>query len=203
MIYGLAIARLQVGRLQHPRAGHRGAALGRAVRRRAGRQLRDRHQDGLPRPDAVPEPGGFHNKYEDIQLSVFTSYDSNGDGVNDAFFGDFTNAGSGHGARRGSRIPVAADAALADQRQPGVAGREVRRVHLHRRQHRRRAGVHQRARILRRAERGVPHAAVERRQSLRARGLRLPERRGRRRPRSSAPARCRSRRTATAWSTPA
>jgi iron complex outermembrane receptor protein len=37
----------------------------------------------------------FHNKYEDIQLSVFTSYDSNGDGVNDAFFGDFTNAGSG------------------------------------------------------------------------------------------------------------
>jgi iron complex outermembrane receptor protein len=37
----------------------------------------------------------FHNKYEDIQLSVFTSYDSNGDGVDDAFFGDFTNAGKG------------------------------------------------------------------------------------------------------------
>nr|WP_231120433.1 TonB-dependent receptor [Lysobacter tabacisoli] len=37
----------------------------------------------------------FHNKYEDIQLSVFTSYDSNGDGTNDAFFGDFTNAGAG------------------------------------------------------------------------------------------------------------
>lgn len=37
----------------------------------------------------------FHNKYEDIQLSVFTAYDSNGDGTNDAFFGDFTNAGSG------------------------------------------------------------------------------------------------------------
>ena len=37
----------------------------------------------------------FHNKYEDIQLSVFTSYDSNGDGINDAFFGDFTNAGKG------------------------------------------------------------------------------------------------------------
>jgi iron complex outermembrane receptor protein len=37
----------------------------------------------------------FHNQYEDIQLSVFTSYDSNGDGTNDAFFGDFTNAGSG------------------------------------------------------------------------------------------------------------
>jgi iron complex outermembrane receptor protein len=37
----------------------------------------------------------FHNKYKDIQLSVFTSYDSNGDGVDDAFFGDFTNAGAG------------------------------------------------------------------------------------------------------------
>ena len=37
----------------------------------------------------------FHNKYEDIQLSVFTSYDSDGDGINDAFFGDFTNAGKG------------------------------------------------------------------------------------------------------------
>jgi iron complex outermembrane receptor protein len=37
----------------------------------------------------------FHNRYKDIQLSVFTAYDSNGDGSNDAFFGDFTNAGSG------------------------------------------------------------------------------------------------------------
>ena len=37
----------------------------------------------------------FHNKYSDIQLSVFTAYDSNGDGTDDAFFGDFTNAGSG------------------------------------------------------------------------------------------------------------
>ncbi len=37
----------------------------------------------------------FHNEYEDIQLSVFTAYDSNGDGTNDAFFGDFTNAGKG------------------------------------------------------------------------------------------------------------
>ncbi|MGO4220577.1 TonB-dependent receptor [Lysobacter sp. TAF61] len=37
----------------------------------------------------------FHNEYKDIQLSVFTSYDSNGDGTNDAFFGDFTNAGKG------------------------------------------------------------------------------------------------------------
>ncbi len=37
----------------------------------------------------------FHNRYRDIQLSVFTAYDSNGDGVDDAFFGDFTNAGRG------------------------------------------------------------------------------------------------------------
>ncbi len=37
----------------------------------------------------------FYNKYKDIQLSVFTSFDSNGDGVDDAFFGDFTNAGKG------------------------------------------------------------------------------------------------------------
>ncbi|QSX79118.1 TonB-dependent receptor [Agrilutibacter solisilvae] len=37
----------------------------------------------------------FHNDYEDIQLSVFTAFDSNGDGVDDAFFGDFTNAGKG------------------------------------------------------------------------------------------------------------
>ena len=37
----------------------------------------------------------FHNRYKDIQLSVFTAYDSNGDGTNDAFFGDFTNAGAG------------------------------------------------------------------------------------------------------------
>ena len=37
----------------------------------------------------------FHNRYEDIQLSVFTGYDSDGDGVDDAFLGDFTNAGKG------------------------------------------------------------------------------------------------------------
>ena len=35
----------------------------------------------------------FHNDYEDIQLSIFTGFDSNGDGTDDAFFGDFTNAG--------------------------------------------------------------------------------------------------------------
>jgi iron complex outermembrane receptor protein len=37
----------------------------------------------------------FHNEYKDIQLSVFTAFDSDGDGVDDSFFGDFTNAGSG------------------------------------------------------------------------------------------------------------
>jgi iron complex outermembrane receptor protein len=37
----------------------------------------------------------FHNKYKDIQLSVFTAFDSNGDGTDDSFFGDFTNAGAG------------------------------------------------------------------------------------------------------------
>ena len=37
----------------------------------------------------------FHNNYKNIQLSVFTAYDSNGDGKDDAFFGDFTNAGAG------------------------------------------------------------------------------------------------------------
>ncbi|MBB5206821.1 TonB-dependent receptor [Chiayiivirga flava] len=37
----------------------------------------------------------FNNDYKDIQLSVFTSFDSNGDGIDDAFFGDFTNAGAG------------------------------------------------------------------------------------------------------------
>ena len=37
----------------------------------------------------------FHNKYKDIQLSIFTAFDSNNDGVDDNFFGDFTNAGKG------------------------------------------------------------------------------------------------------------
>jgi len=35
----------------------------------------------------------FYNDYKDIQLSVFSAFDSNGDGQDDAFFGDFTNAG--------------------------------------------------------------------------------------------------------------
>lgn len=35
----------------------------------------------------------FYGKYEDIQVSTFTAFDSNGDGVEDAFFGNFLNAG--------------------------------------------------------------------------------------------------------------
>ena len=36
----------------------------------------------------------FYGQYEDIQVSTFTAYDSNGDGTQDAFFGNFLNAGS-------------------------------------------------------------------------------------------------------------
>ena len=35
----------------------------------------------------------FYGEYTDIQVSTFTSYDSNGDGTDDAFFGNFLNAG--------------------------------------------------------------------------------------------------------------
>ena len=35
----------------------------------------------------------FYGEYKDIQVSTFTAYDSNGDGVDDAFFGNFLNAG--------------------------------------------------------------------------------------------------------------
>lgn len=37
----------------------------------------------------------FHNDYRDIQLSVFTSFDADGNGTKESFFGDFTNAGAG------------------------------------------------------------------------------------------------------------
>jgi iron complex outermembrane receptor protein len=37
----------------------------------------------------------FHQDYRDIQLSVFSAFDSDGDGTDDAFFGDFTNAARG------------------------------------------------------------------------------------------------------------
>ena len=36
----------------------------------------------------------FHGKYEDIQVSTFTAFDSNNDGTEDSFFGNFLNAGS-------------------------------------------------------------------------------------------------------------
>ena len=36
----------------------------------------------------------FDGKYHHVQVSTFTAYDSNGDGVADAFFGDFLNAGN-------------------------------------------------------------------------------------------------------------
>ena len=35
----------------------------------------------------------FTGDYTDVQVSTFTSYDSDGDGTDDAFFGDFLNAG--------------------------------------------------------------------------------------------------------------
>jgi len=35
----------------------------------------------------------FYGDYTDIQVSTFTAYDSDGDGVDDSFFGDFLNAG--------------------------------------------------------------------------------------------------------------
>jgi iron complex outermembrane receptor protein len=35
----------------------------------------------------------FYGKYQDIQVSTFTAYDSDADGVEDAFFGNFLNAG--------------------------------------------------------------------------------------------------------------
>ena len=37
----------------------------------------------------------FRTLYRDIQLSVFTTYDGDGDGVRESFFGDFKNAGAG------------------------------------------------------------------------------------------------------------
>lgn len=36
----------------------------------------------------------FTGKYKDVQVSTFTAYDSNGDGTEDAFFGNFLNAGN-------------------------------------------------------------------------------------------------------------
>lgn len=41
----------------------------------------------------VLNAAAFYGDYSDIQVSTFTSYDSNGDGEDDAFFGNFLNAG--------------------------------------------------------------------------------------------------------------
>ncbi|HUP61381.1 MAG TPA: TonB-dependent receptor [Thermoanaerobaculia bacterium] len=36
----------------------------------------------------------FHGTYEDIQVSTFTAFDANGDGIEESFFGNFINAGN-------------------------------------------------------------------------------------------------------------
>jgi iron complex outermembrane receptor protein len=41
----------------------------------------------------VLNTAAFYGEYTDIQVSTFTAFDSNGDGVDDAFFGNFVNAG--------------------------------------------------------------------------------------------------------------
>ena len=41
----------------------------------------------------VLNAAAFYGDYTDIQVSTFTSYDSDGDGEDDAFFGNFLNAG--------------------------------------------------------------------------------------------------------------
>jgi iron complex outermembrane receptor protein len=45
--------------------------------------------DGSLRVNAA----GFFGRYHHVQVSTFTAYDSDGDGVEDAFFGNFLNAG--------------------------------------------------------------------------------------------------------------
>ncbi len=42
----------------------------------------------------VLNAAAFYGDYEDIQVSTFTSFDSDGDGSDDAFFGNFLNAGN-------------------------------------------------------------------------------------------------------------
>jgi len=42
----------------------------------------------------VLNTAAFHGKYKDIQVSTFTAYDANGDGVEESFFGNFINAGN-------------------------------------------------------------------------------------------------------------
>ncbi len=92
----VGIARLQVGRLQHSRADRRGAALGRAVLGRVRGQLRDRQQDGLPRPEPVLEPGVVPQQVQGYPaVGIHCLRQQWRWNVDDAFFGDFSNAGSG------------------------------------------------------------------------------------------------------------
>jgi iron complex outermembrane receptor protein len=62
---------------------------------------------------------------------VFTAYDSNGDGTDDAFFGDFTNAGKA--TVQGIELELqwlATERQLSISGNLGLAGREVRRVRV-------------------------------------------------------------------------
>lgn len=54
----------------------------------------------------------FYGDYKDVQVSTFTSYDSNGDGQDDAFFGNFLNAGNA--TVQGLEIEFALNPAGAD-----------------------------------------------------------------------------------------
>ncbi len=84
----------------------------------------------------------FTGDYEDVQVSTFTSFDSDGDGMNDAFFGNFLNAGkatlSGVELEWDYRSPTAtwfglsgnlsyldADADLIDENRDGVLDTQV------------------------------------------------------------------------------
>ena len=42
----------------------------------------------------VLNTAAFHGKYKDIQVSTFTAFDANGDGIEESFFGNFLNAGN-------------------------------------------------------------------------------------------------------------
>jgi iron complex outermembrane receptor protein len=42
----------------------------------------------------VLNAAAFHGKYKDIQVSTFTAFDANGDGIEESFFGNFLNAGN-------------------------------------------------------------------------------------------------------------
>jgi iron complex outermembrane receptor protein len=85
----------------------------------------------------------------------------------------------GHGRRRRVRVAGATDRTLGLHRQPRLARREVRRVHVQGREHRRPAGIHQRAGLLGCVQRRVPHAGRRRGRIQHPRHLQLPERRDR------------------------